>query len=127
MKKWGIILGLIAVLATVVAAPSAGAKGREVVKRGGCSGAATWNLKVKADDGRLETEFEVDQNRNGRRWRVTLFHNGARVATAIKTTTAPSGSFEFRRLVRNAAGTDRITAKAVALGNGQTCRGAARF
>jgi len=127
MTKWGIILGLLAAL--LVAVPTAGAQGggREVVKRGGCSGAATWKLKLKADNGRIETEFEVDQNRNGRRWRVTLFHNGAKVASAIKTTTAPSGSFEFRRLVANRAGTDRITAKAVALANGQTCRGTATF
>src|SRR5262245_29629870 len=126
MKKLGIVLALLVAL-VVVAAPAAGAKGREVVKRGGCTGAATWTLKVKADDGRLETEFEVDQNRTGRLWRVTLFHNGARVATAIKRTTAPSGSFELRRLVRNRAGTDRITARAVALRGGQVCRGSAAF
>jgi hypothetical protein len=127
MTKWGIILALLAAL--VVAVPAAGAQGggREVVKRGDCSGAATWKLKLKADNGRIETEFEVDQNRNGRRWRVTLFHNGVKVASAIKTTTAPSGSFEFRRLVRNAAGPDRIVVRAVALRNGQTCRGAATF
>ena len=32
---------------------------------GSCSGGSTAKLKVKHDDGRLETEFEVDQNRNG--------------------------------------------------------------
>ena len=127
MTKWGIILGLLAAL--VVAVPTAGAQGggREIVKRGGCSGAATWKLKLKADNGRIETEFEVDQNRNGRRWRVTLFRNGTQVFTGIRTTTAPSGSFEVRRLLTNGAGPDRIVAKAVALRNGQTCRGAATF
>ena len=127
MRNWGIIL--TALVALLVAAPGAGAKGggREIVKRGGCSAGATWKLKLKADDGRIETEFEVDQNRNGRRWRVTLFRNGRQVFTGIRTTTAPSGSFELERRLANGAGADRITAKAVALRNGQTCRGTATF
>jgi hypothetical protein len=127
MTKWGIILAVL--VALLAAAPGAGAQGggREIVKRGGCSGAATWKLKLKADDSRIETEFEVDQNRNGRRWRVTLLRNGRQVFTGIRTTTAPSGSFELRRLLTNGAGSDRIVAKAVALRNGQTCRGTATF
>ena len=32
---------------------------------GNCTSGATSKLKAKPDDGRLEVEFEVDQNRNG--------------------------------------------------------------
>ena len=39
---------------------------------GDCSGRSTSKLKVKPDGGRLETEFEVDQNRNGVTWKVTI-------------------------------------------------------
>jgi hypothetical protein len=119
----------IAALATalLVLAPAAFAGGgrddRGVLKSGRCSAGATWKLKAKFDDGRIETEFEVDQNCVGRRWRVTIVKNGARVFNGIRRTVAPSGSFEVRRLLGNSPGADRITATARALGTGQTCRG----
>jgi hypothetical protein len=119
----------IAALATVllVLAPAAFAGGGRndpgVIKSGRCSAGATWKLKAKLDDGRIETEFEVDQNRVGRRWQVTIVKNGARVFSGIRRTVAPSGSFEVRRLLGNSPGADRITATARALGTGQTCRG----
>jgi hypothetical protein len=118
----------IAALATalLVLAPAAfagGGRNDPGVKSGRCSAGATWKLKAKLDDGRIETEFEVDQNRVGRRWQVTIVKNGARVFSGIRRTVAPSGSFEIRRLLGNSPGADRITATARALGTGQTCRG----
>jgi hypothetical protein len=80
--------------------------------RGTCSKGSTAKIKAKHDDGRLETEFEVDQNRNGVRWKVVLRRNGRVAVSTVKTTRAPSGSFELRRLLSDSAGTDRITAKA---------------
>ena len=113
--------------ALLVLAPAAFAGGgrddRGFLKSGRCSADATWKLKAKFDDGRIETEFEVDQNRVGRRWRVTIVKNGARVFNGTRRTVAPSGSFEVRRLLGNSPGADRITATARALGTGQTCRG----
>ena len=41
-----------------------------------CTDGSTAKLKVKPDNGRLETEFEVDQNRNGVTWKVTITRNG---------------------------------------------------
>ena len=125
-----LIVFAVAVLAAVAFATSAAlAQGgdREVIKRGSCSGNATWKLKAKADDGRIETEFEVDQNRVGRKWRVVLKQNGIVRADVVKTTQAPSGSFELRRLLPNEPGGDFIVAKATALATGQTCRGALTF
>jgi hypothetical protein len=119
----------IAALATalLVLAPAAFAGGGRndpgVIKSGRCSARANWKLKAKLDDGRIETEFEVDQNRVGRRWQVTIAKKGARVFSGIRRTVAPSGSFEVRRLLGNSPGADRITATARALGTGQTCRG----
>ena len=69
---------------------------RTHAKSGTCSAASQSKLKVKADNGRLETEFEVDQNRVGKRWRVTFKRNGSTVFRSIRTTQAPSGSFEAR-------------------------------
>ena len=125
-----LIVFAVAVLAAAAFATSAALAqggGREVIKSGSCSGAATWKLKAKADDGRIETEFQVDQNRVGQRWHVTLRQNGVLRADVVKTTQAPSGSFELRRLLPNKPGGDFIVAKATALATGQTCRGALTF
>ena len=94
---------------------------RTVAKSGNCSAASHSRLKVKAEDGRLETEFEVDQNRVGKRWRVTLARNGATVFQGIGTTVAPSGSFSVSRLLAGPA-SGRIVATAKALQSGETCR-----
>jgi|SRR5512133_2206793 hypothetical protein len=99
---------------------------RTLSKAGTCSAASHSKLKVKADNGRLETEFEVDQNRVGKRWRVTIKRNGSTVFRSIRTTRAPSGSFEVRRLLAGGAGS-RIVATAKSLSSGETCRAAITF
>jgi hypothetical protein len=122
-----LIVATAVVLAMTALAASAAlgqGGGTRVIKTGSCSGAATWKLKAKTDNGRIETEFQVDQNVAGRRWRVRIRQNGVLRFDAIRTTRAPSGSFTVRRLLDNKAGSDRIVAKARALATGQTCRGA---
>jgi hypothetical protein len=115
--------GLAAVaVAGIVLAPSASAKGLEVRKSGDCSQASTWQLKAKADNGRIETEFEVDSNVVGQTWSVRLLDNGTKVAAGKPTTVAPSGSFTFRRIIANMPGSDTITAIATQAGTGETCR-----
>ena len=96
---------------------------RTVAKSGNCSAASHSRLKVKAEDGRLETEFEVDQNRVGKRWRVTISKNATVVFRGIRTTHAPSGSFSVQRLLAGGAGS-RIVATARSLQTGETCRAA---
>ena len=124
MRK--LIVLALAVLATASLAAAPGAVAGDddaVIKRGNCTGAADWKLKAKLDDGRIETEFEVDQNRVGRRWKVTLRRDGNVVFRGVRTTKAPSGSFEVERRISNSAGSDRIVARARALATGQVCRG----
>ena len=120
------VLSVVLAVAALAAASSAPAKsgGDPVVKQGSCSGSATWKLKAKVDGGVIETEFEVDQNVGGKKWRVVIRQNGVKRFSGIKTTKAPSGSFTVRRLLDNTAGSDRIVGKATALATGQTCRGA---
>lgn len=122
-------LALLTAAVALVAAPPGAAKGddREVIRRGSCSGASDWKLKTKRDDGRLEVELEVDQNRNGRRWRVVLRRDGNRFFRGIRTTRPPSGSFEVERRTRDGAGRDRIVGRAVDLRSGEVCRGALTF
>jgi hypothetical protein len=94
-----------------------------VIKTGKCSNGAGWKLKAKHDDARLEVEFEVDQNVNGRRWSVVLRRDGAVVFRGARITRPPSGSFEVNRRIADPAGADRIVATARAAAGG-TCRAA---
>jgi len=68
--------------------PAASAKDGDgrVERSGSCSGASNWELTVKPDDGRLEVEFDVDQNRNGVQWHVVLKLNGDKVRQGTRTT-----------------------------------------
>jgi hypothetical protein len=105
---------------------SALAKDGDIEAGGTCSGASSAKLKLSPEDGRIEVEFEVDQNRTGVRWDVTLKRNGSEAASAHPTTRGPSGSFDLRRVLSDGSGTDRILAKAVSP-SGETCRAQATF
>jgi hypothetical protein len=110
---------LMALAVPGVAGASHGGGGKTA--SGTCSASSTSKIKVKADNGRIETEFEVDQNVVGDTWKVSLSDNGNVVAKGKGTTAAPSGSFEFRRRIANLAGTDHISATAKNLSTGETC------
>jgi len=109
----------LAVSGTAVAvAPTASAKGGNGVRVSGlCTHSSTSKLKLSHDNGRIEVEFEVDQNRNGIPWKVTLRRNGSLVASTMATTRAPSGSFSVRRVISGAQG----TFVAVASRSGERC------
>lgn len=106
-------------LLAVPAALAKGGKDRAVRVQGVCTQQSTSKLKLSREDRGIEVEFEVDQNRNGVPWHVTLRHNGNRVASFTATTRAPSGSFEVRRVIANRVGVDRI--RAIATRTGETC------
>jgi hypothetical protein len=114
----------VGILTTALAAgtvPAALAKSPVYKASGTCSQGAAWKIKAKADDGRVEVEFEVDSNRVGQVWTWSLRDNGVKVGAGSARTTAPSGSFEVERQVRNRAGKDTFAAYARHAGTGQTC------
>ena len=81
-----------------VAVPAVAAAGDDDVRSAGkCNGSSTAKIKAKPDDGRIEVEFEVDQNRNGVRWKVRLKDNGDVVFRGSRKTRGPSGSFSLER------------------------------
>lgn len=101
--------------------PTPRSGGNDGVRRSGaCSPSSSWKLKAKPRNGRLETEFEVDQNRSGVQWHFKLRLNGTKVAEGNRVTKPPSGSFTVERRLANPAGTDKISA--VATRRGETCR-----
>jgi hypothetical protein len=111
----------IALMALPGAALSSGGGGPEVRNAGECSGSSTSKIKVKGDDGRLQVEFEVDQNRNGRTWRVKLKDNGRVAFDGTAVTKAPSGSFSLEKRIPDRAGTDSIVATAKDRKSGERC------
>jgi hypothetical protein len=113
----------LAIAASVAATTPAFAKAGDVRKSGVCSTHSTWKLKAHPDDGRLEVEFQVDSNVVGQKWNWALFDNKTRVAGGSAKTTAPSGSFEVRRLIANKAGTDALRARATNPASGEVCQG----
>jgi hypothetical protein len=107
----GAVVGALAVLA-----PTAAAKDGDVVVAGTCTRATASELKLSDEDGAIEVEFEVDQNRNGVRWVVTLHRNSVLVGSRSRVTHGPSGSFEARFVTRNGAGAERFVARAARVG-----------
>ena len=114
-----------AVLGAAALATGAAAKDGDVLVAGTCTGRSDAKLKLSEEDGGIEVEFEVDQNRNGVRWNVTLFRNGTLVARRVRVTRGPSGSFEARFVTANRPGTDRFVARATRAG--ERCSASASF
>jgi hypothetical protein len=113
-------------LVLMLAAGPAAAKDGDVLVAGGCTQASTSKLKLSEENGRIEVEFEVDQNRNGVRWTVTLTRSGNRIARLSRTTRPPSGSFEARILASNRAGADTFRARGTSP-SGEVCTARATF
>ncbi|MEY2422099.1 MAG: hypothetical protein QOI95_2166 [Acidimicrobiaceae bacterium] len=105
-------------------AGTAEAQSPRVIQRGKCSAASTFKLKLQQDDrGRLEAEYEVDQNVNGAAWDVTLTDNGTQVFAGEAVTKAPSGSFDVKVRFANNPGADTLAAHATNPATGETCGG----
>ena len=117
---------LVAAAAALVAIPATSAKDGDVLVLGRCTNASSSKLKLSPEDGRIEVEFEVDQNRNGVRWAVVVRRPSTVLARTTRVTRAPSGLFELRRVVADLVGRDRITARATSP-SGEVCRATAAF
>lgn len=113
MKRMAVAVAIAGVAVPTTMAAPAQAKGSDPVRaHGTCTNGATWKLKAKPDDGRIEWEFEVDTNRNSRVWSVKVTDNGTRVFSGNRTTVGPSGSFSLERRTANRSGADVIRARA---------------
>ena len=108
MKRKILIPLSTATAAMALAVPAASAGSDDVRSTGTCTGKSTAKIKAKPRDGRLEVEFEVDQNRNGVQWKVRLKDNGTLVFRGKARTKAPSGSFSIERKIADLSGRDSI-------------------
>ena len=126
MSRSLIPLSLILFAAALLAVPAAFAKsGPKRIIRGTCTQQSTSKLRLSRESRGIEVELEVDQNRNGVPWKITLRRNGHRVASLRATTHAPSGSFDIRRVIAGRLVADRITARATRA-SGETCTASGR-
>ena len=92
---------------------------------GTCGAGATSKLKVKADDGALEVEFEVEHARRGSALARHARPGGTRrLARQRPRAGRGSGRFAVERRLRDLAGADRIGVRASGPG-GVSCRAAA--
>ena len=124
MSRSLIPLTVILFATALLAVPAALAKGshhRAVRVRGVCTQQSTSKLKLTREHRGTEVEFQVDQDRAGVPWKVTLRRNGGRVASFTATTRAPSGSFEIRRVIARQPNANRVTVLATRA-SGETCR-----
>lgn len=126
-RTLSVLLTAIVGVGLLALVPSASAKDGDVRRSGSCSGASDWKLKLSKEDSKIESEFEVDQNVVGDKWKVVLKHDGDTYFRGRRETRAPSGSFEVSRNVTNRAGTDRFLARARNLSTDEVCRGRASF
>jgi len=121
------MIAVVGIVGLLGAAPVAMAKDGDVIRRGACSGASDWKLKLSPQDGRIEVEFEVDSNKVGQTWQVRLTKNGNQIFSGSRTTQAPSGSFSVRKVTPNGVGNETIRGRAVNGATGETCVGSATF
>ena len=125
MRARLIAVNLLVVLGLALPAGASarrGGGGDEVRVDGVCGGGAKSTLKVKARDGGLEVDVEVEHVRGASAWRLTLVQEGR---VMWRGTARPRlGRFELRRGLRDLAGADRVGVTASGP-SGVTCRMAA--
>ena len=128
MIKWsrGIVIGALVAAMALAVAPAGLAKDGDVRVAGACTRGTTSKIKLSEENGRIEVEFEVDQNRNGVRWTVALVQNGKRIVRLSRVTRGPSGSFEARVVAPNTAGADAFRGTATSP-SGEVCTARASF
>ncbi len=96
----------------------------EVRVAGTCNGGAKAKLRLRADRGMLDLEFEVEHARAGVLWRVALVHERRVAWKGSARTSRPGGSFAVERALPDLPGYDIVTARAWGP-NGVACRAAA--
>jgi hypothetical protein len=128
MRKVSLVVMVVALASTfaMFGGNSVATAGQnDVIERGSCSGSSDWKLKLSPDNGRLQVEFEVDQNVSGDTWRVRIRHGDTVAFRGNETTGGASGSFTVNIREDDLAGTDAFRAKARNLSTDELCVGRA--
>jgi len=119
-----VLLAALALPGAASAKHGGGGGDDEVRAAGTCGGGARSTLKLKARDGGIEAEAEVEHARRSSSWRVTLSQEGRVVWRGAVRAGRSSGAFSLERRLRDLAGADRVSLRASGPG-GVTCRASA--
>ncbi len=130
----GIILALALLVLPMLASASALAKGGpgggggggnrpEVRVAGSCGRGATSSLRLKARDGAIEAEFEIEHARRSSAWSVVIVQE-RRIAWRGQARTSLHGGFSLEKRIADYPGSDQISARAVGP-RGITCQATA--
>lgn len=107
-------------LALPVPAGAGGDDERDEVRREGtCTGRSETTLRLRADDGEIRVELEIETTRRGSRWSLILLHERRIVFRG--TLRARDDSVRLRRRVPDWFGSDTVVARATGPG-AETCR-----
>lgn len=123
--KRALTLVAVALTVGVLAFPAGTMAASQRVVNGHCTGRSASVLTVAHENGRINIEFEVDQNVIGKTWRVGLSDNRQRVFSGYAKTAAPDGSLTVDMLTRDRPGLDLIRATAHNPVTGETCTASA--
>ena len=93
------------------------------VRLGHCSGSTDWAMDVYIEDGRIESELEVDHSHSGDHWDWTMKNDGHPFASGHSTIASGHDSFVVVRFSTNGPGSDTIVSRAVNRATGEVCQG----
>lgn len=118
---------LVVLLMPFSAAAESGAGTDSEIKRGDCSGAATWKLRASPENGRIEVDAAVDSAGPGEEWKWRLLHNDSVTARNDATTKGPDGVFDIERTVVDLKGGDELKFVARNTESDERCSGTLIF
>ena len=96
----------------------------EVRQAGTCTLRSKSTLRLRAEEGWIRIDFEVDSSRVGSDWRIILLHERRTVLRTTRRTVGPEASFEVRSVVEDWFGADAVIARATGP-RGEVCRASA--
>ena len=115
------LLVLAALVAGAPASADRGDDGDTLRAHGTCTGSSATELRVRAEEGRLEIEFRVDAVPRGRAWTVVVLRERRIAFRGVLRPRGSSRSVELRRTVVDWPGAERVLVRAVAR-DGEACR-----
>jgi hypothetical protein len=108
----------------VAGARHGGGNGDRVRVSGTCGGGVRSEMKLKADDGGIEAEFELRQARGGSPWHMVIVQEGRVMWRSTVRTAHRTGALRVRRRLADLPGADRVSIRAAGP-RGVSCRAAA--
>ena len=120
-----LVAALVTCLALLLPTVAAADDGdREVRRAGTCTASSRATIRLEADDGTIDVEFEVRTQSTTKQWRVVLLHE-RRVAFQGPVKPRSGGrSIRLRRTIPDWFGKDTIVVRATGPGI-ETCRATA--